>query len=153
MAGPRDTTKEKVWRAGLWLKGNTESMFSDPRQTREIGKNTGQEGEVSPRLTSSCYWLRSSNTRLTAEHHFSGPRGHVTPVFRWTRWPRMRWNWQRATWPHPFSLTQKAKERADLSEVCDTPAPVMPGPVRRTAKQEPEGSSRPRGKGPIKPGI
>lgn len=54
MAGPRDTTKKKkkkVWRPSLWIAGNTKSMSSDPKQTQWVGKNAGQEGAVSPRLT------------------------------------------------------------------------------------------------------
>lgn len=46
-----DMTKEKVWRPSLWIEGNMESMFSDPKQTQQMGKNAGQEGDVGPRLT------------------------------------------------------------------------------------------------------
>lgn len=56
----RDTTKEEVWRLNLWLKRNTQSMFSDPKQTQWMGKNARQEAGMSPRLTSSCYRLDSA---------------------------------------------------------------------------------------------
>lgn len=123
-----------------------------------MGKNAGQEGDVSPRPTSSCYWLSRSNTRLTAEHRFLGLRGHLWVVCE-TRWPRMRWTWARATRSHPFSPIQKARERAYLNGIWDIMIHLLPlpwpptEPVRKTAKQGPEGHSRPRGGGQNKPGI
>lgn len=83
------------------------------------GKEHWQERGVGPGLTTSGDWLSSPNTR------------HHEALFLWSqrscdasglldRATTGDSSLRCASWPHPFCLIQKAKERRALNETRDT---------------------------------
>lgn len=115
----RDTTKEEVWRLNLWLKRNTQSMFSDPKQTQWMGKNARQEAGMSPRLTSSCYRLGSPSTRLTRKQFLWSQMSHKANGFSDKATAEEK-NLGVCDLASPIQPYLESKRRRYRNEICDT---------------------------------
>lgn len=114
--GPRTHLKKKCGDLAFGLKETLRLCLVT--QSNTMDRKERQPGlRMSPRLTNSCHWLSSPSTRLITEHR--SQRSHDTSGLL-DKATTDRSAWVRATWPHPFSLFQRAKERWYLNETCDT---------------------------------